>query len=286
MYHEEEQRSPNFDRGGDKKVKNGFLFCSRGCPYHCKYCSASIISGSTIRYFTPKSVIDNIHYLYHNYGVRHFNIMDDNFTFDKKYVMEFCREYLKNPLEGATFASPNGIRADRLDEEIVAIMRKCGWIKIMVGIESGSSRILSSMRKSLNLDQVKKGVELINKYGIQSWGFFILGYPGETKKTIKETINFALNLPLTWASFSIFNPIPGTEIFNELIAKGIINKDYEMQGYHSLNVSFSELTSAELRQAQRIAYFKFYSRPKKFINVLKETNLTFLLKTGLSILKK
>ena len=159
-------------------------------------------------------MIRNIRLLYDQYGARHFNILDDNFTFNRDYVMQFCQEYIKNPLKDATFCCPNGIRADKIDEEMVIMLKKCGFSKLMIGVESGSSFILEAMKKHLDLAKVHECCKLLRKHKIQSWGFFILGYPGETAKTIKETLDLALNLPLDWASFSLFSPIPGTEIYN------------------------------------------------------------------------
>ncbi|MFH0820042.1 MAG: radical SAM protein [bacterium] len=269
-YHKLRKRSPNFDWG---KNKRGFIFTSRGCPYRCTYCSASIINGAVVRYFSPTFVINDIKKLYYEHGARHFNILDDNFTFNKSYVIEFCQEYLKNPLPGVTFSCPNGIRADRIDEEMLVLMKKCGFVKLMIGIESGSPSILKLMKKNLDLDKVKICVELMKKYKIQSWGFFILGYPGETVETLKQTINFALELPLDWASFSIFSPIPGTEVYQQLILKGKIDEEkYEMEDYHSAKSYCESLSIKDLRRAQKLAYFKFYLRFKQLLNLLKETS--------------
>jgi radical SAM superfamily enzyme YgiQ (UPF0313 family) len=269
-YHQLAKRSPNFDWG---KSKKGFIFTSRGCPYQCTYCSASIINGKVVRYFSPQCVINDIKKLYYNYGARHFNILDDNFTFNKNYVIEFCQEYLKNPLPGVTFSCPNGIRADRIDEEMLVLMKKCGFVKLMIGIESGNPLILKLMKKNLDLDKVKICVGLMKKYRIQSWGFFILGYPGETKQTLWQTINLAQELPLDWASFSLFSPIPGTEIYHQLVLQGkISDEEYKMEDYHSAKSYCESLSTKDLRQAQRLAYLKFYLRPLQLRNLLKETS--------------
>lgn len=282
-YHQLKQRSPNFDQG---RVKNGFLFCSRGCPYPCTYCSVGLINGKVVRYFSPQLVMKDIYQLYHDYGVRHFNIMDDNFTFSKDYVLEFCREYLKKPLPGVTFASPNGVRVDRLDEEILSLMKQCGWVKLMIGIESGDMRILQLMKKNIDLKKVAEGVRLINKSGIKPWGFFILGYPGETVDTLRETINYALKLPLTWASFSLFSPVPGTEIFKQLLAEGKIVAGYQMSDFHSSIKSYADdLTPAILYRKQMVAYLRFYSRPAKFLNLLFATSPYSLLNSLFPLVK-
>jgi anaerobic magnesium-protoporphyrin IX monomethyl ester cyclase len=128
-YHSLVPRTTAYDKRGSKSA---FLFMTRGCPYPCTYCAAGLTNGKKIRSHSPARILDQIEYLYDKYGVRHFNLMDDNFTFYKDTVISFCDEFerRRSRLPGVSFHNPNGVRVDRLDAEMIGRMKKCGWRRI------------------------------------------------------------------------------------------------------------------------------------------------------------
>ncbi|UCE07590.1 MAG: B12-binding domain-containing radical SAM protein, partial [bacterium] len=190
------------------------IIVSRGCPFLCTFCAGHCITGRNIRYRTVKNVIDEILLLYHKYGVREIHIEDDNFTLDKKYVVDFSNEIIKLRLD-ISFALPNGVRLDTIDEEVLPLMEKAGFYSMAVGIESGSDKILQLMKKRTSVKVIKEKIDLIKKHtNIKLTGFFLMGYPEETETDILETISFATSLNIDKASFMFVMPLPGTELWN------------------------------------------------------------------------
>jgi len=125
-----------------------------------------------------------------DHGIREFHIEDDNFTFYKEHVVNVCSAIRKAGIN-VPLGIPNGVRVDRLDDEICAEMKSAGFYFFSIGLESGSPATLKQMKKALNLDRAKRGIELITKYGFRVKGFFILGYPNETREGILETIKWS-----------------------------------------------------------------------------------------------
>lgn len=280
-YHRLNQRTTAYDHG---RKKNGFIFTTRGCPYPCTYCAAGATNGKKIRATSAARAIADIRFLYEKYGVRHFNIMDDNFTFYREHVLEFCQEFLRirHEIPGISFHNPNGVRVDRLDDEMLSLMRECNWRWLHIGIESASPQTLKRMRKRLDIELVEKNIAMIRRHGIRVWGFFILGFLDETSSDLEETINFAVRSKLTAASFSLFSPIPGTDVYRELVDAGKIPADYMLSGYFSQKeISFAKnISPSELQEWQRSALRRFYRRPDRAFHLLRDMSVkTFLDRT-------
>jgi anaerobic magnesium-protoporphyrin IX monomethyl ester cyclase len=251
------------------------IIITRGCPYSCTYCAGHLVGGKKIRFRSVGNVIAEIKLLYHDYGIREIHVEDDNFTFNKNFVLEFCRELKSNNLN-ISWTCPNGVRLDTLDETLLNAMKDAGLYSISVGIESGSNKILRDMKKSLTKETIKDKIALIKKCGLDISGFFIIGYPTETRQDIMETINFARELPLKRAGFSLFKPFPGTEITKNLIAAGQLPamSDAEWSKFVLADAIYAPpgLNLPEMKKLRRKAILRFYLRPKivwKFLSEIK-----------------
>lgn len=245
---------------------------SRGCPFRCSYCTVHIVSGRKIRVRSIQHVLDEIKMLKNKYDVKEVHILDDAFTFSKERVIEFCEGLIKDNIK-IKFSFPNGIRLDSLDEEVLAMMKKAGVQDFNVGIESGSDKILNDMKKSLTTEMVKEKTRLIKKMGLESNGFFIIGYPTETKTDILKTIKLAKQVPIKRAQFSLFKAYPGTDITNKLLNEGKINKiNYDSFMYYKVDYVPEGLTEKELKNLQRKAFLQFYLRPKILWSLISEIN--------------
>jgi radical SAM superfamily enzyme YgiQ (UPF0313 family) len=147
---------------------------------------------------------------------------------------------------------------------------------VALGIESGSERVLSAMKKSVHIDTVREKVDLIKSCSrIKITGFFLLGYPSETRSDIEKTIKVSRHLKLDRAAFSLFNPFPGTEIYEELLKKGRIEEqeiDTKALDYDLVSVELKDLNGKELKRLQRRAILRFYLRPRVLWGILKEIN--------------
>lgn len=244
------------------------IITSRGCPYECTFCANRILMGRALRFRAVEKVIDEIEYLMHNYHVKETHILDDNFTINKTRVLHFCQRFKEKKIK-TNIAFPNGVRIDSLDLETLSALKEIGTYSITVGIESGSQRILDHMKKTLNLDLIKKKVGLIKKLGFNINAFFIIGYPAETKKDIISTIKFAKELPIDVAHFSCFLPLPGTEITQELLNSGRLNKiNYSELFYSKVPFSPDGITKKELKKFQQKAFLSFYLRPHILLELI------------------
>ena len=231
--------------------------------------------GKRIRKRSVKNILEEIEYLSGNYGIKIFDIPDENFTFDNNYVSEFCQAVIDRFGRRFEFFLPNGMRLDSLNRDLLLLMRQAGFRReIAVGIESGSERILKLMKKSLSLDMVREKIRLMNDNGFRPIGYFILGFPGETVEDIRKTINFALKLKLCAAAFTPFAPMPGTEATDELIRNGELPADFDFTEVTSDRIAYapSGMTRKELDRMRKFALLKFNLRPHILWYYLKNYN--------------
>ncbi len=239
-----------------KKFPIAPIMLTRGCPFLCTFCAGSLIMGRKLRKRSVVSVINEIKYLYHERGIREFHFIDDNFTMDRQYVISFLNA-LKELNFDISWSTPNGVRMDSLDDTILELMKKTGLYLISLGIESGSDRILKNMKKSNTVEKIKKYTAMIHKHGIDIAGFFILGFPGETKEEMIRTIEFSLELPLIRANYFTFLPFPGTEAFKELELSGELN-NIDWKEFLFMNATYAPagITRKELKSLQRRVFLK------------------------------
>ncbi len=241
------------------------IITSRGCPYDCSFCAVNNIWQHKFRRRSPKNVVDEMEYLAKTFGVKEIHIEDDNFTLVREHAEKISQEILDRKLN-ISWKCPNGVRADRLDIDLLKLMKKSGCYLLAFGIESGSDEILKRHSKAIDKAKIKEAVKMCKEVGIETQGFFILGLPGETKETIDETIRFSKELELDWAYFSIFTPFPGSALWNELKAK-TKNIDWSLFKQSTVARSFCALSDDELKAQQKRAFRQFYIRPKMFLNL-------------------
>jgi len=243
---------------------------TRGCPYLCTFCGSGVNMGRQLRLRSINNVLSEMRLLYDNFGVREFHIIDDMFNFHRERVIDFCGEIKKKEWD-ISYTFPNGLRLNQLDEEVLRLMKDTGAYAFTVGVESGSQRILDSMKKSLSLELVEKKVDLIRAAGLEPSGFFIIGYPGETLDDIKTTIRFSKRLKLKRAHFSNFLPLPGTEATEKLIKdKEISQPDWSELFYSKVPYAPKGITKKQLKKMQRRAFLEFHLRPRILLKMLSE----------------
>jgi len=249
------------------------ILTTRGCPFRCTYCAGFKVTGRKLRKRSVESVLEELALLKTDFGIRDFTIVDDNFTLDRSFAMSLCEALIARRLD-LSWSCPNGVRLDTLDAELVATMEKAGCYSVSVGIESGSDRVLKYMRKHLTVAQIRERVHLLRSASrIKITGFFMLGFPGENRVDIEQTIALALSLPLDRAAFSIFSPLPGTEISQRMIQEGRIQpveEVFQKADFDSVLDSGETLPSREVKSLQRKAVLSFYLRPRVFRGILKE----------------
>lgn len=244
------------------------IITSRGCPYDCIYCQAGLMSGIQMRYRPISLVIEEINYLYRKFGVKEIQIVDDNFTLNRKYVMDFCNAIIKNNID-ILWTCPNGVRLDTLNDEMIEAMKASGCYVISAGIESGSDRILSYVKKLETVSVIREKVAMIQKHGIDVIGFFILGFPTETVEEMKQTIRFSRDLRLLRAIFFLFHPLPGTELYTMLRHTGELGGiNYDANSFAEVAYTPKGITRNRLKNIQRWAFLSFYLHPRQLANLV------------------
>lgn len=244
------------------------VLTSRGCPYNCSFCASNVTWKRRIRFRSPENVLEEIKMLKNEFGVGEIHFSDDNFTMDPKRAEKICDLMIKERI-GLPWQCPNGVRIDRLTLPLLRKMKKAGCYALGLGIESGNQKILDQVNKNLDLKIVPRVLNNLRKADIESYGFFILGLPGETKKTIQETINFALKNPFDRAWFNIFAPYPGSPAFDEWIKNRDFNKiDWEKHDCSTAIMAGKDLALEEIEKLQKQALKKFYLRPRVFLKVI------------------
>jgi len=235
---------------------------SRGCPNRCTYCNKNI-SATLFRTKSPEKVVEEIKYSLGR-GVREFRITDDQFATDLERAKKICELILKEDLK-FTWNLANGVRADRVDKEFLQLAKRAGCYQVAVGFESGDEEALKSVNKQITLEQSIHAMELIREVGIESVGFFMLGLPGDTEKSMQKTIDFANKLMLDFAKATITLPYPGTVLFDDYARKGLIKtRDWGLYNFHNPgmiydhpNLSFKVINKYYLK-----FYRSFYLNPK------------------------
>lgn len=245
-----------------KKGVSAPLMSSRGCPFSCTFCANHLVRGKNFRAHSPSRVFNEIKFLAENYGVEKFLFEDDNFTLDRLRVKKICKLIIKQDLD-VEWGCPNGVRVENLNRELLRLMRRSGCKYLAFGIESGSERVLSRMRKNLNLNVVRSVVKASTKLGIVTQGFFIFGYPLETESEMLQTIKFAASLPLDRVTMMSLTPYPGSEVYHDLIRNG------ELIDFDKLTVFESVLRPKLVKRMLRRGYLEFYFHPKRIFRVLK-----------------
>ena len=234
------------------------IVLSRGCPFHCTFCSAAVF-GNTIRAYSAEYAFEMMAEMSRRYGIRELEIRDENFLVKRKRMQDLCERLRSSGLD-LTWSC--NARVDAIDREILQVMRDAGCWQIAFGIESGDQGILDLEQKSVTLDEIRKAVRMTAEAGIQARGFFMLGHPGETEETLRKTVEFACELPLSSVHFTHFTPLPGSPIYPEARKYGSFDEDWRKLTYwHPVFVPHG-LDRATIAKWERRAFRRFYLRPK------------------------
>jgi anaerobic magnesium-protoporphyrin IX monomethyl ester cyclase len=189
------------------------IVTSRGCPHSCIFCPVQLTIGKRLRVRTPESIIGEIDHWYAK-GYRVFNIVDDNFTFYKKRVMDICAAIKSRNYSSISLSCRNGVRADTVDREMLVAMKDAGFNYLAFGVESASDRILESIKKGEKLADIENAVRNACELGYMVTLFFIMGFPHETEEDVKKSVDFAMKYPVFDVRFYNPIPFPGTELYD------------------------------------------------------------------------
>jgi anaerobic magnesium-protoporphyrin IX monomethyl ester cyclase len=218
------------------------LMTSRGCPSQCTFCDRSVFR-NRVTFHSPEYVMAMIEHLHHNHNIRYFIIDDDNF-FLKKTHMYALLDMLKSSGLSIKFTCQG--RVDTIDEEKLQRLKESGCKRVMFGIESGSQLILDNMKKDITVEQAKKAIDMTKKAGLLTMGLFILGFPGETEETLKETTDFIYECKLDDIICAFYLPLPGSEAYQDIEKHGTYHEDFENSNSTEPQVFVPQGTTVEM----------------------------------------
>ncbi len=239
---------------------------SRGCPASCIYCLTPTISGKEVRKRSAKNIVDEIEECLTQYHIRNFFFRADTFTIDKEWVHEVCEEILTRGLDIEWVANS---RVKPLQLETLQIMKKAGCWLLALGIESGSEKSLQKMKKGAQVADAYEAVRLCKKAKMKSYGFYLIGFPWETKEDIQETITLALQLDCDFSEFHLATPYEGTGLYE--ITKKIAQDPFDAIGHNYFTEPVrgtDYLTKEELLALRDEGMKRLYLRPSYILRTL------------------
>lgn len=214
----------------------GLMMSGRGCPFDCTFCSSAGVWGRGVRFRSVENVIGEMRQVCSSYGTVQFSFKDDIFTINPKRVLEFCKA-LKNEKFRVNWDC--NARVNLIDEPLLAEMRSAGCNGIKVGIESGSDRILKDvMKKSITVAQVKHAAQIIRKAGIHWTGYFMMGLPTETEQEMLATLELMRQIKPDFASLSVYEPLPGTHLYEAGLATGDTVQSRALDDYCAISPKY------------------------------------------------
>ncbi len=235
------------------------MITSRGCPFTCDFCSRPIF-GADIRTRSGDHIVDEVQEI-DSLSYERVWFADDCFTLNRRHLLDVCRELVGRRVDvGWECLS----RVDTMDADVAEGMKRAGCIRVFFGIESGNDAVLGLMNKRITIAQAERAVHVAKAAGLKVGAFFIVGYPGESGKTVLDTVRFASALPLDYLSFTLPYPIPGTPLYERVKDKGVSIEEWEEpKNYHLIRhkllyeAGFSE---TKLKFAIAKAQAQFYGR--------------------------
>lgn len=249
---------------------NSSIMTSRGCPFRCTFCFRSL--GTRWRKRSSRNVVDEIEWQVRVLGAREVAIYDDNFSLDRKRVLEICDLVTTRGIDVA-LQFTNGLRVENLDIKVLAALKRAGTWLIGVAPETGSARVMKLIGKSADFDQIRRTVRDCKQLGIRTFAFFMIGFPTETLAEVDETIAFAKELDTDMVQVARVIPYKGTSLFNVMDVR---NYDHGREMGYFYEMAENRALTGRIRRANRT----FYLRPRKILDLLQMHTFRDLLTLG------
>ncbi len=238
------------------------MIVSRGCPYQCAFCAVHQTMGRKWRIKSPGRVVEEVAALKADYGIEGIWFKDSIFNLDRQWVREFCRLLLEKQL-GIRWQALT--RIDLIDEAELRLMRQAGLTQLDLGIETGSPKSLARLRKKITVQAIREKVRLAKRY-VKVFGFFMIGIPGEDESDVRQTFDLAKSLELDRFTWSIYSPLPGSILYDELIAAGKIEPyrlDYQQVHFTKAYGGICDIAPERLEQLYQEINEYFYNRESR-----------------------
>ncbi len=243
---------------------------ARGCPSSCVFCLTPGISGKCVRFRSPENVLEEMTECYERHGIRNFFFKADTFTINPEWVQKMCRLIIASPLHGKIHFTANS-RVRPLSRETLELMKQAGCFLVAFGFESGSDEILKLIKKGTTVAENLQAAKWCHELKLPFWGFFVIGFPWETREHILETKRLIMKADPDFIEVTIALPFYGTPLYdtckeNNLLAESVLGSDF----FHSSMSGTMHLTLDELMKLRRNILLSFYLRPRYILKKMGE----------------
>lgn len=207
----------------DSSITWGYLTTARGCYNSCTYCAKNSGAGAKARFYVDQFVLDEIRYQHEKFGAVGFIVIEEMFNANKPRMLHLLKEIKALGIKGLRLALPGVLYINALTEEVIDALVDMGLDSLVLPVESASPYVLKHiMKKNVDLVRAKRLTAYARSRGIIVQAFFIIGLPGEKPEHLEETIQYAKSMNCDWSSFFIYNPLPGSPLYDGLVAQGVI----------------------------------------------------------------
>ncbi len=243
-----------------------YVFGGRGCPYQCTYCATDSVWNRQVRLRSPENIIGEIEELRRIYGVNYINFADDTFTVNKQHVYDFCDLFKKKKLPVGWGCNVHPRTADK---QLFKEMKAAGCTEIWIGVESGSQEILNELKRNYTIEEIKEIFAFAKEAGIKRQSNFIVGTPGESRETLKQTEQLIEQIKPDILLMSLFVPVPGSELYLKARSDGYVKDDMDWSDLKLIHASLPGtrfLSNKELLNEATASYKKMnhHMRRRKF----------------------
>jgi len=260
---------PEEDMLYEKKLvsKNQFgnMVSSRACPYNCTFCASKKIWGTKVRYRSVENIFKEMK-MKKDKGVNLITFNDDSFTIKKDRVLKLCDLIIKNKLK---INWECDTRVNLINYSLLKKMKKAGCVQIGLGIECGNDKMLKYLKKGITIKQIEEAFRITKKLKIATLAYFMSGFPEETEEDMMDTIKLMKKVKPTHPCWSIATPYPGTQLYEECLREGLINKDVDWEKFHhhSKEMGFSKYIPKDrfIKIAEKIEKITFRIKAKYYL---------------------
>ena len=263
------------------------IMTTRGCPWKCIFCASDKLETTKMHKRSIKALVDEIEYLVDTFGIRHMYFMDDVLTLQRSRSIEFCNEVLARNLK-ITFEGST--RANLLDDELIALMKKAGLIRMSFGLETVDTEMRETMKKEVPLECYSEANAILNKHKVEALNSVMIGLPGESRENVHKTLEFLKkDKNVKQANFAIAVPYPGTE-FHEIAQTGqhgveLLTDDFSEYRRYGVGVTnVGDLTADDLTRLQNEGFVSVYSRYWRWWPVVQKNGVMGLVMTFVRLL--
>ncbi len=252
------------------RLRWGYLLTSRGCPFPCTFCSATLRQtyGKKFRGHSAERVVDDMLRLHLDHGIDAFYTIDDVFSLDRERVVDICHGLIKHnhPIHWTIQT-----RGDLIDLDLLKLMKRAGCVGVKMGIESGVDRILKIIRKNASRAKLLEAARNCQEAGLILTTYYMVGHPSETREEMEETFRFAKEVGSDMVQMAFHTPYPGSESYE--MARDLVADLSELSHYETQHVNLSKVDSATLEKLQRQFYLEYYFSPKRFLKYMRKRAL-------------